>query len=70
MDDVGKTMDTHPDIRWMSWNEIASASGLGELMGRCEYMTVRKEMKRRGRHKRIAVQKDELPEPIAKKRLL
>lgn len=66
---VEKTVDELPDIKWMSWNQIASASGLGELMGNSKYKILRRAMKARGRTEHPTVRKDELPEHIAWKRV-
>ena len=69
LDSVEEVLDTHPDIKSMSWNEIASASEIGDLMGDWEWQKLRDAMTRRGRGRFIMVQKDEVPESVAKKRV-
>ena len=68
LDQVEETLEEYADVRHMNWNEVASAAGLGNLMGDYEWATLQRALKRRGRTKIVAVQKDELPEHIAKKR--
>ena len=67
---VKQTLDQHPDVKFLNWNEIASASSLGDLMGPYEYMTLRNRYCEKYKSKKyIAIQKDELPQKIADRRV-
>lgn len=71
LDNVKKQWETDKDLRWMSWNEIASSNdAIGELMGQHEWKTLARRMKKdKGISKHIAVTKDEVPPHIARKRV-
>lgn len=61
LNSVETVLDTHDDVRWMTWNQIASTSEIGDLMGDYEHETLRDTLAVRGRGKFNSVTKDEIP---------
>ena len=51
LDSVEHVLDTYDNVEQMSWKEIASASGIGDLTSKWEWQRVREGMARRGRGK-------------------
>lgn len=69
LEDVEKLLEQEEDAKWMEWHELAFITdSVGDLMGNTEWKTFRDAMQKRGWSKRRAVQKDELPQDLAKKR--
>ena len=66
-----KAIEEHPDTKWMGWREAIGAAD-NDLMGsKWEWVTVKKRLLERDDiGKFIAVQKEEVPEYIARKRVI